>query len=95
MKEELEWILSLQSLLGIALVGMAMHFFKKKIKGETQTEIKQYFSAHFKSTVVALVATLVFTVSYYLTLATDMPADILAALGIGYTSDSAFNKWDK
>jgi hypothetical protein len=37
---------------------------------------------------------MLFTLAYYLTLETGTPADIIVSVGIGYTSDSALNKWD-
>lgn len=92
--EELKWLVQLPALLGIGLVGMLMHFFKKQIKGETLTEIREYFSDHFKSTFVAIVSTLLGVVTYYLTLGTGQPADILTVFGLGYMFDSIFNKWD-
>ena len=93
--ENYEWLFTLETQIGIALIGMFSHFLKKQIKGETLVEIKQYFGNHFKSTLLAIIATVFFTVAYYFTLGTGQTADILAALGIGFTSDSAFNKWDK
>jgi hypothetical protein len=94
MAQGYEWLLSLQSLIAFSLIGMLMHFFKKKIKGETFTEITQYFKNNFKSTVISFISTVVTLLIYHQTLGTEMPADIMAAIGIGYTSDSVFNKWD-
>ena len=91
----IESITSLPGLLFMALTGMLMHFFKQKIKGETLTDIKQYFSSNFKSTVTAFVSTIIAVGGYYFTLSTEMPADILTVFGLGYMCDSFFNKWDK
>jgi len=93
--EQYQWITNLPSLCVIALIGMLMHFFKQQIKGETITEIRDYFSTHFKSTVIAFVATVLSVVAYYLSLSTGQMADIIVAIQLGYTSDSFFNKWDK
>lgn len=94
MIEGYEWIVSLPSLVLIAMAGMLVHYMKQKITGETIADIWVYFSSHFKSTLITVVATMLFTVSYFLTLSTEMPADILTVFGLGYMSDSAFNKWD-
>lgn len=89
-----QWIVSLPGLLLIAITGMIVHYLKQKITGETIADIWIYFSSHFKSTIVTLIATVLFTVSYFLTLSTATPADILTVFGLGYMSDSAFNKWE-
>lgn len=93
--EGYEWIVTLPGLCAIALTGMLMHFFKQKIKGETLTDIRQYFSNNFKSTFTSFVSTIVAVGGYYFSLATEMPADILTVFGLGYMCDSFFNKWDK
>ncbi len=92
---ELQWVLQPSVLYLISIVGMLMHFFKKQIKGETVTEIAGYFKNHFKSTIVALVATTVGFLGYYFLLASGQKADIFALFSVGYMSDSFFNKWDK
>lgn len=89
-----EIILSLPSLYIIALLGMLVHFFKKQIKGETLTEIRDYFKGHFKSTVTAFIVTTIAILGYYFTLSTGQMADIVTTFGLGYTFDSMFNKWD-
>jgi len=94
MATEYQWLLSLNALIGFSLLGMFMHFMVKKIKGETLTEITQYFKDNLKSTIVAVISTVVTLLIYHQTLGTNLPADIMAAIGIGYTSDSVFNKWD-
>ena len=93
--EDYIFLTQLPYLVIFAYCGMMMNFFKKKIKGETIIEIKDYFSNHFKSTVIAVVSTLVFTIAYYVSLSVGQPVDILSAVGIGYTCDDLFNKWDK
>ena len=79
----------------IALLGMLMHFFKKKIKGESFVAIRDYFKVHFKSTIIAIITTTIAFLAYYFELKTGQVADIFAVFGIGYTFDSMFNKWDK
>lgn len=90
-----QYLLTLPSLLIISLLGMIIHFFKKQIKGETVTEIKDYFRDHFKSTFIAVVVTMISCAAYYFNLKTGTPTDILTVFGLGYTFDSMFNKWDK
>jgi hypothetical protein len=92
--KEYAFFTTLPYLLLFANVGMILHFFKKKIKGETLIDIKDYFRNHFKSTVTAVLATIIFTAAYYLEISDGDTGDILAAFGIGYTCDSLFNKWD-
>ncbi len=92
--ENYTWIFTLESLMFIAILGMFTHFLKKKIKGETLTEIKDYFSNNLKSTFIAFVATMIATVVAYFTMASKQPIDIAAFFGIGYTFDSFFNKWE-
>lgn len=92
---ELQWVLQPASLYVIAIVGMLMHFFKKQIKGETITEIAGYFSDHFKSTVIAFVATTVGFLGYYFLLASGQESDIFAVFGVGYMADSFFNRYEK
>jgi hypothetical protein len=90
----MEFLLKPGYLLATALVGMLMHFLKKKVKGESLVEISGYFKANFKSTFISFVATVVSFAAYYLTLQTGTPADFLTVFGLGYMCDSAFNKWD-
>ena len=92
--EELQWLISLPALLGVGLLGMLVHFFKKEIKGETTTEIRDFFRDHFKSTFIAIVTTLLAVVAYYLTLATGQPADVVTVFMSGYMSDSILNRWE-
>lgn len=92
---DITWFLTPQALYLIALSGMILHFFKKQIKGESILEIADYFRLHFKSTVVAFMATSVGFLSYYFLLASGQKADIFSCFAIGYMFDSVFNKWDK
>ena len=92
---EIAWFLTPTALYLVALSGMILHFFKKQIKGESILEIADYFRLHFKSTVVAFMATSVGFLSYYFLLASGQKADIFSCFAIGYMFDSVFNKWDK
>lgn len=93
--DEYKWLFTLPSLLGIGLMGMMIHFMRQKIKGETLTEITAYFSDNFKSTFIAVVSTMISVATTYFTLATGQPIDLLTVFGLGYMSDSFFNKWEK
>lgn len=90
----MEWFLTPQALYVIALTGMLMHFFKKQIKGESLLEIADYFKLHFKSTIVAFVATSIGFLAYYFLLASGQKADIFSCFAVGYMFDSMFNRWD-
>lgn len=93
--KDYEWLLTLPAQCIIALLGMLMHFFKQQIKGETITEIKDYFGSHFKSTFIAFITTLISVAGYYFTLSTGKYADIVTVFLLGYMCDSTLNKWDK
>jgi len=86
-------IFSMPSLIGIAYIGMFAHFLKKKIKGETLTDITGFFKDNVKSTMSAMIATGITALGLY-TLHTGEVIDILAFFKLGYMCDSSFNKWD-
>lgn len=90
----MEWLLKPSILFVIAVLGMFSHFLKKKVKGESITEIAHYFKDNFKSTFLALVATCVSYAFYMTTLSTGMTADFLTIFGLGYMCDSMFNKYE-
>ena len=79
----------------IALLGMFTHFLKKNIKGETLTEVKNYFSDNLKSTIIAFIFTSVMYFTYYnfLVVGQDFK-DVMTIFMIGYMFDSTFNKYE-
>ena len=79
---------------GLAFTGMIVHFLKKKVKGESFTAITGYFKDNLKSTIIAVITTLVGVAAYYTQMATNSNADLLAVFMIGYSVDSALNKWE-
>lgn len=93
--EQLQWILSPLSLYIIAIIGMITHFLKKQIKGESIVDIASYFKVHFKSTMIAWVATTIGFLGYFFYLKSGEMVDIFVVFATGYLSDSLFNKWDK
>ena len=78
----------------IAFLGMIVHFLKKKIKGESFTAITGYLKDNPKSTIIAFITTLVGVAAYYTQLGTGSNADLLAVFMIGYSVDSALNRWE-
>lgn len=92
--ESVEWMVSLPALMVFSLAGMFAHFLKKNVKGETATEIKGYFRDNLKTTLTALLSTILGVFVFYATLATGQAADVLSAIMVGYTFDSTFNKWE-
>lgn len=74
----------------VALSGMFGHFLKKNVKGESITEIKDYFKSHFKSTLLAFSATTI----GFLGLVTTGEVTYLMCATLGFSFDSLFNKWD-
>ena len=89
----MEFLLKPGYLLATALVGAFAHFLKKNVKGETLTEIGRYFHDNVKSTLLAIIVTLVSTVGYIMTLQTGTPADFVTVFLLGFGVDSTLNKW--
>lgn len=73
-----------------ALLGMFSHFLKKNIKGESRTEVRNYFRDNYRSTLLALIAT---TVGFAMIIMSDT-VNVVSAFGVGYLFDSTFNKWE-
>ncbi len=92
--EALLFFASLPGLLLVGAIGMFAHFLKKDIRGETATEIGNYFKDHLKSTFLALIVTVVSIIAYKVTIASNTPADILPCFLLGWSFDSTINKWD-
>lgn len=90
----MEVLLRPEFLAVVAYLGMFTHFLKKKVKGETPTEIWKYFHDNVKDTITAIIATFVGFVSYMATIQTGMAADFIVVFGLGYMCDSLFNRWD-
>ena len=80
---------------GVALAGMFSHFLKKKIKGESLTEIKSYFGDNLKSTILAFIFTSIGFGAYWL-MNDGIIAnkDLLSIFLVGYLFDSMVNKWE-
>ena len=72
----------------VMLLGVFVHFAKRKIKGETIDDIKNYFKSHFKNTVITFIAGIVGFASLVATAGLGWVASFL----LGYTADSLFNK---
>jgi len=72
----------------VLITGILSHFFKKKIQGETLSDIKEYFREHFKSTCTTVVAALI----TFGALIAANGLGIIAVFTTGYTADSLFNK---
>jgi hypothetical protein len=89
----LQFILTPLGLYIIALTGMFTHFLKLNITGETLVDIKNYFNDHFRSTLVAFIATSVGFLGYYFMMASGTRADVAAVFALGYMFDSFFNKF--
>jgi drug/metabolite transporter (DMT)-like permease len=81
-------------LLFVAYLGMLLHFFHKKIKGESIRAMKNYFFEHAKTVLSSVITTLIFFLAYYLALSTGEVADLVAVFGIGFMCDSYLNKYD-
>lgn len=82
--------LTYAGLYAASLIGMIAHFAKKKIKGESVTEVANYFKDNAKSTLLAFIAT---TLGFVLLVQTG-DLSVISAFGVGYVFDSVLNKWD-
>ena len=77
-------------LIVLAYLAMFCHFLKKKIIGETVTEIKDYFKDNFKTTLVSIIAVFIGII-----VIKEMDQlNVVAAIGVGYMCDSIFSKWE-
>ena len=91
----MDFIYSFTGLYIIALLGMVTHFLKKNIKGETPTEILNYFKDNFKSTITAFILTSVMFIAYHqMFVDAESVKDIMVIFLIGYAFDSTFNKYE-
>jgi hypothetical protein len=86
-------VLIFVGLYALALVGMFSHFLKKVEKGETSTDIRNYFRDHFLNTLQSFISTTIAFLAYYLTLKTGMVADVIVVFGLGYMCDSFLNRF--
>lgn len=93
--EQYNWLFTLPMLSLIAQVGMLTHFLKKKVTGETLTDIAGYFKNHVKSTLIAIIVTQVTVMGLAMATPMERPMDLVAIFLLGYTFDSTLNKMDK
>lgn len=79
-------------LLFISFFGLVTHFLKKKIKGESVNDIRNYFYEHFRTVVLSFIVTLIGFFAYWIISGGN--GDILGAFAVGFLSDSFLNKYD-
>lgn len=72
-------------------LGMISHIVKKKVKGETASDIIAYFKGHTKSTLLAF-GTMVGAVALIYDPSIGIVKLFAMSMTAGYTSDSALNK---
>lgn len=86
----MEWMeyLTVLYFLPLMLLGLILHFLKKKIKGEKFIEVKTYFKEHKVSTVASLLSGLVLL---YIFQAMDQ-LNVVSAILAGYATDSLFQQ---
>ena len=70
------------------ILGVLVHFLKKKIKGQTLADVKSYFKNNLKDTVIMTIAAVVGFAGLVATGGLGWVASFL----LGYTADSMFNK---
>ena len=73
----------------VALVlGILMHFAKRKWKGQTTADISNYFKTHVVDTIVVVISSVVvFAIAYQ-----TGTLNFLSSFAAGFACDSAFNK---
>ena len=73
------------------LLGMLCHILKKKVRGQSATAVWNYFTGHFKYTVMAVIAMLIAVFMIY---DPNMVwyKGFIAYFFAGFGSDSALNK---
>jgi len=97
--EQIRWWVELVSsplsLYFVALLGMFSHFLKKNMRGETNTNVLNYFKDNIVSTVNAFIWV---TFSYIVYLQNVYNSggvlDIAAVFMIGFAFDSLMNKYN-
>jgi len=72
----------------LTIMGVLVHFLKKKVSGQTLADIRTYFLTHFRDTAVVLFTAIV----AFATAAGSDTLNWMTAGMIGYTADSFFNK---
>lgn len=70
------------------LLGLLVHYLKKRVRGQSLHSVVQYFGSHFSMTVVSLVSYL----GAFYALMQSGTLNVPAALMCGYMADSFFNK---
>ena len=81
---------SIYMLLLVGYVGLFVHFLKKKIKGETVTEVISFFTDNPKQTLLSVISVAV----AILVVENKTPIGYESAFGIGFMADSLLNKWE-
>jgi hypothetical protein len=86
----LDWgaYVAVLSYLPLCLLGLAIHFLKKKVKTENFIEVKQYFTTHLVSTLASLLTAVGLL---YIFDAMDQ-LTVVSAIMAGYATDSLFQK---
>ena len=69
------------------ILGMVVHFLKRKVKGQELKDIKAYFKENPKETIITVITVLVGVFGCLI-----IGEGIVAAFGVGYLGDSALNK---
>jgi len=72
----------------LCMLGLAIHFLKKKIKTENFIEVRQYFTTHRVSTLTSILSALVLL---YIFDAMGQ-LNVVSAIMAGYATDSLFQK---
>jgi hypothetical protein len=96
----MEFLQSEWWLFAFSILGMIAHILKKNVKGESFVDIKNWFTHNPKSTMLSIIATVSGFVIYMtqfkqITGAGATVIDMAVMFGIGYMSESFFNKYQK
>lgn len=75
----------------LAFLGMLGHYLKRRVKGETFSDVRGYFVNHARESILSLIGLVIGFLAAYSTETLNM----VSAPLIGYTADSIFNRWEE
>lgn len=76
------------SYLPLCMLGLMLHFLKKKVKTESFHEVKQYFTTHRVSTVTSILSSIVLLYIFD----SMGQLNVVSAILCGYATDSLFQR---
>lgn len=86
----LQWAeyIAVLSYFPLCMLGLVLHFLKKKVKTESFHEVKQYFTTHRVSTVTSILSSIVLLYIFD----SMGQLNVVSAILCGYATDSLFQR---